>query len=68
MWRDPIVDEVRQARQAYAERFNFDLNLILQDLRRRQSESGRVLVNRSTVANSDTNKVPHPKTSPRPSR
>lgn len=44
MIRDPIVDEVRAAREAYARRFNFDLKLMFEDLQRRQQESGRKLV------------------------
>jgi len=44
MIRDPIVDEVRAAREAYAKRFNYDLKLMFEDLQRRQRESGRKLV------------------------
>ena len=41
MIRDPIVEEVRQAREDYFKRFNFDLNALFDDLQRRQRESGR---------------------------
>jgi antirestriction protein len=41
MWKDPIVDEVRQAREEYAARFNFDLEAIARDLREHQEELER---------------------------
>jgi hypothetical protein len=41
---DPIVQEVRQAREEYARLFNFDLKAMFDDLRRRQQESGRKTV------------------------
>jgi len=44
MWKDPIVEEVRRAREAYAARFNHDLEAICRDLRERQAQSGRTVV------------------------
>jgi len=44
MWQDPIVEEIRQYRQEYAARFNFDLKAICRDLRERQSKGGRKVV------------------------
>ncbi len=38
--RDPIVDEVRKAREEYARRFNFDLDAICRDLRQKQQSAG----------------------------
>jgi hypothetical protein len=38
--RDPIVDEVRKAREDYARQFNFDLDAICRDLRQKQQTSG----------------------------
>ena len=38
---DPIVNEIRQIRRAYAERFNNDLHAICDDLRRQERESNR---------------------------
>jgi hypothetical protein len=40
-WSDPIVDEVRRARDAYAARFNYDLRAIVRDLREQEKRSGR---------------------------
>jgi len=40
---DPIVNEVRRIRQAYAEQFKNDLHAICEDLRRQERESGRKL-------------------------
>ena len=44
MWRDPIVEEIRKIREAYAARFNYDLDLIFKDIRERQKKSGRKYV------------------------
>jgi hypothetical protein len=44
MYCDPIVDEVRKAREAYASQFNFNLRDMIADLQRRQRESGRKTV------------------------
>ena len=41
MWRDSIVEEVRTARQAYAKRFNYDLEAIYRDLKEQEKRSGR---------------------------
>jgi hypothetical protein len=54
MYRDPIVEEVRKAREDYAKQFNFDLREMVADLQRRERESGRKTVSfaprrRSTV-------------------
>ena len=35
-WADPIVDEVRRARDAYAARFNYDLRAIYRDLKEQE--------------------------------
>lgn len=43
-WSDPIVDEVRRARDAYAARFNYDLRAIFRDLKDKERRSGRTLV------------------------
>ena len=44
MQDDPIVEEVRRAREAYAAKFNYDLEAIFQDLKRQERESGRTFV------------------------
>ncbi len=43
-WSDPIVDEVRRVRDAYAARFNYDLRAIVRDLKEQEKLSGRKLV------------------------
>ncbi len=37
---DPIVEEVRKVRDAYAARFNYDLRLIFADLKRQEAVRG----------------------------
>ena len=43
-WSDPIVEEVRRAREAYAARFNYDLRAIYRDLKEKEKRSGRKVV------------------------
>jgi hypothetical protein len=38
---DPIVEEVRRVREAYAAKFGFDLKALAEDLRMKQAQSGR---------------------------
>jgi hypothetical protein len=49
MIRDPIVEEVRKAREEYARRFNFNLQDMIADLEHRQRESGRKTVSVAVV-------------------
>ena len=44
MFKDPIVEEVRDARQKHAARFNYDLRRIAEDLRAKEQQSGRKIV------------------------
>jgi hypothetical protein len=44
MMEDPIVAEVRRAREEIAKRFNYDLRAMFEDARRRQAQSGRKVV------------------------
>lgn len=44
MWEDPIVEEVRRARQEYAAKFNYDLDGICQDLKEQELKSGEKYV------------------------
>ena len=37
---DPIVEEVREARHKHAERFNFDLHAICEDLEKKEKNCG----------------------------
>ncbi len=44
MWQDEIVAEVRERREDYARRLNYDLDAIFQDLKAHEQESGREIV------------------------
>ncbi|MBM4024403.1 MAG: hypothetical protein FJ280_03220 [Planctomycetes bacterium] len=46
MYEDPIVDEVRKTRERLAKKFNYDIDAIFEDLRKRQVEWGSRLVYR----------------------
>lgn len=43
-WQDPIVEEVRQARDAYAKQFNYDLDAIYRDLKAKEGQNGQRVV------------------------
>jgi hypothetical protein len=47
MWNDEIVEEIHQIREAYAKSFNYDLDAIFEDLRKKETESGREVVSLS---------------------
>ena len=42
--KDPIVEEVRRAREAHAKQVNYDLDAICEDLRKREKISGHPTV------------------------
>lgn len=44
MFADPIVEEVRNARQRHAKRFNYDLKKIIEDLKEREKRADRRIV------------------------
>ncbi len=44
---DPILAEIRDVREAYAEQFAGNVRAMLADLRRRQKEGGRKVVARA---------------------
>ena len=44
MWRDPIVEEIRKIREEHAARFNYDIDAIVADIRKRQEEGGHKVV------------------------
>jgi len=41
---DPVVEEVRKIREAYARQFNFDLRAMAVDLKRKEREHSALLV------------------------
>ena len=41
MWLDPIVEEIRTRRDEHAAQFGYDVQAIVEALRREEEESGR---------------------------
>ena len=41
---DPIVEEVRKARQAHAAKFNYDMNAIFKDLKKKEKTCGHLVI------------------------
>lgn len=44
MWNDPIVDETRKLREAYASEHDHDIDAIFQNILKRQSKTTRKIV------------------------
>jgi hypothetical protein len=44
MWEDPVVAEVRAIRDAYAKRFDYDLDAMARDLRAKEAKGGRPVI------------------------
>jgi hypothetical protein len=44
MWKDPIVEEVRNAREEHAARFNYDLKAIFKDIQAEERRGDRRFV------------------------
>lgn len=44
MWEDPIVEEVRQAREKHAAIFNYDIDAIIRDFQEKQKKFGKKVV------------------------
>lgn len=38
-WTDEIVEEVRQAKEAYAAQFDYDLKRMFEDLKKKEAEN-----------------------------
>ena len=58
MWDDPIVSEVRTIREQLSAKFDFEINAIFADLRRRQVALGDRLVHPSKDAEANEVKQP----------
>jgi hypothetical protein len=52
-WIDPIVEEIRKHSDEYAAQFDYDLEAIFLDLRRRQEEEGGEVVSFSRKESSE---------------
>lgn len=44
MWIDPIVQKVRNFREVHAAKFNYDIEAIVDDARKRQKKSKKRIV------------------------
>lgn len=44
MWKDPIIEEIRLESELYAKQFDFDLDAMFHDLKKREHASRRRLV------------------------
>jgi len=44
MWSDPIIDEIHRIREQNAARFNYDIERMADDIKRREKKSGRKII------------------------
>jgi hypothetical protein len=44
-WNDEIVEEVRTAREAYVAQFDYDLELMFEDLKRKEEQNPALRAN-----------------------
>jgi hypothetical protein len=44
MWKDEVLEEIYTIREEHAKSFNYDLQAICNDLRQKQSTSGRQII------------------------
>lgn len=44
MWKDEILEEIYRIREEHAKSFDYDLQAICNDLRKKQSTSGRQII------------------------
>ncbi|WP_181280695.1 hypothetical protein [Aphanothece hegewaldii] len=51
MWKDEVLEEIHEIREEYAQAFNYDLQAICNDLRKKQLESGRKLISQPLKPN-----------------
>jgi len=49
MWKDPIVKEVRKAREEHAAKFNFDIKSIIEDARQKQATGKHQVVSFAVI-------------------
>lgn len=49
MWQDPIVEEVRKEREAYAASLNYDIRAIVAELQKQQEANANRVVDLSEV-------------------
>ncbi|MBC6478355.1 MAG: hypothetical protein GDA56_11835 [Hormoscilla sp. GM7CHS1pb] len=46
MWKDEILEEIHKIREEHAKAFNYNLQAICEDMRRKQAESGRQIISK----------------------
>jgi hypothetical protein len=44
MWKDEILEEIYRIREEHAKSFNYDLQAICDDLRKKEAASGRQII------------------------
>ncbi len=56
MWKDEVLEEIYKIRAEHAKSFNYDLQAICDDLRKRQAESGREVISKPLKQHSQQHK------------
>jgi hypothetical protein len=56
-WIDPIVEEVRKYREEHAAKFNYDIEAIVRDIKKREKESGRTYISPPSRQEKENNRA-----------
>jgi hypothetical protein len=56
MWKNEVLEEIYRIREEHAKSFNYDLQAICDDLRRKQSTSGRIIISAPLKSRSQPHK------------
>ncbi len=54
MWKDEIVEDIHRIREEYAASFNHDINLIYEDIKKKEREGGREIISAPVHPKPDT--------------
>jgi hypothetical protein len=57
MWKDPIIEELHQIREAHAKQFNYDMWAIYEDLKAKEIKNDWKKVTRSPSLEKNLNKA-----------
>jgi hypothetical protein len=57
MWKDRIVEEVREVREEHAAKFGYDIDAIYRDLKKQENRSKRKIISLPTKQAAATAKV-----------
>ncbi len=58
MWKDEVLEEIYRIREEHAKAFNYNLQVICDDLRQKQAASGRQIISTPLKQPTQQHKMP----------